>query len=226
MKNTVKITVKIIAIIALAMSALSLFACKTKIDYFSYVSDLRKDVFVGENELFGVTVWAGARETPYASDGIRNETSLNLTIKVVCKKETGDKITATVAYNENEYTRDLSFHPVKSAMSTSFDVKVLPEKQLTVKLDYGEESSTLTLDSALSDDTVPYTVALEKAADHCADFINRHTEKGNLKAEISVRLLAENGNNYYYVGFTATDGEKKTVLIDGENGSVLAEKDN
>ena len=218
--------ITIIAIITLVISAASLFACKTKIDYFSYVSDLRKDVFVGENDMFGVTVWAGARENPYASDGIRNETSLNLTIKVVCKKETGDKITATVAYDENEYTRDLSFHPVKSAMATSFDVKVLPEKQLTVKLDYGEESCTLTLDSALAEGTVSYTEALEKAAEHCADYVKRHTEKGNLKAEISVRLLAENGNNYYYVGFTATDGEKKAVLIDGETGSVLAEKDN
>ena len=184
--------IRIIAIITLIISVASLFACKTKIDYFSYVSDLRKDVFVGENDMFGVTVWAGARENPYASDGIRNETSLNLTIKVVCKKETGDKITATVAYDENEYTRDLSFHPVKSAMATSFDVKVLPEKQLTVKLDYGEESCTLTLDSALAEGTVSFNKALEKAAEHCADYVKRHTEKGNLKAEISVRLLAEN----------------------------------
>ena len=111
-------------------------------------------------------------------------------------------------------------------MACSFDVNVLPEKQVVVKLIYGDQTCTLTALSALNEDTIPYTEALKRATDYCAEYITSHTENGKLKAEISVRLLTENGNNYYYVGFTATDGEKKAVLIDGETGSVLAEKNN
>lgn len=220
-----KISIKLLLIVIPCI--LTIFAaCNPKPDCFSYISDLRKDVFVAEDETFGVVVWAGARETPYAADGIKNETRLNITVKVTAKKETGDKITAVIAYGDNEYTQDLAFHPVKSAMACSFDVNVLPEKQVVVKLIYGDQSCTLTAISALNEDTIPYTEALKKATDYCAEYIEKHTENGKLKAEISVRLLTENGNNYYYVGFTATDGEKKAVLIDGETGSVLAEKNN
>lgn len=221
-----KVLFKIGLFIALAVCVLTAFGCGKTPDYFAYIGDLRKDIFIGENENFGVTVWAGARENPYASDGIKCETTLCLTLKVVRKTEKNDKITATVYYDDNEYKKELEFHPVKSAMSASFNVNVLPEKQLTVKLDYGDESCILTLNSALNDDTIPYAEALNRAVKYCDDYIKKHTEKGKFNAEISVRLLAENGNNYYYIGFIGTDGEKKAVLIDGETGSVLAEKNN
>lgn len=215
-------------IVLITISALltSACACAKKPDYSAYISDLRKDIFVGENDDFGVTVWSGARETPYASDGVKNETLLNLTVKVVAKQEKGDKIAATVCYDENEYAVDLKFHPVKSAMSASVNVNVLPEKQVIIKLSYGSEECTITLNSALNSNTVSYFDAVNKAVDYCADYIKNHTEKGKFNAEISVRLLAENGNNYYYVGFFATDGEKKAVLVDGETCTILAEKNN
>lgn len=221
-----KIILKSIAFITLIVCVFTVFGCKGKPDYFAYISDLRKDIFVGENDDFGVTVWAGARETPYASDGIKNETALCITLKVVRKTEKKDKITATIYYDSNEYKKDLEYHPVKSAMSASLNVNVLPEKTITIKLEYGDESCTLTLDSALNDDTIPYAEALNKAVSYCDDYIKKHTENNKFNAEISVRLLAENGNNYYYIGFVGTNGEKKAVLIDGENGSVLAKKDN
>ena len=125
-------------------------------------------------------------------------------------------------YEKNQYKIIAYSHPLHSY---SF-CRLQPEKQVVVKLIYGDQSCTLTALSALNEDTIPYTEALKRATDYCAEYITSHTENGKLKAEISVRLLTENGNNYYYVGFTATDGEKKAVLIDGETGSVLAEKNN
>ena len=94
-------------------------------------------------------------------------------------------------------------------MSASVNVNVLPEKQVIIKLLYGSEICTITLNSALNSNTVSYFDAVNKAVDYCADYIKNHTE---------------NGNNYYYVGFFATDGEKKAVLVDGETCTVLAEK--
>jgi len=221
-----KTALLITALLVASVFICALCGCNGKPDYYSYVSDLRKDIFVGENDLFGVVVWAGARENPYASDGVKNPTKLNLTIKVTQKSETGDKITAEIAYDEYRFVKELSFHPVKFAMASSFDVNVLPEKQMTVKLIYGDQSTELTLTSALNENTVAYSKALDSACNYCGDFIKRHTKKGKLEAEITVRLLAENGNNYYYVGFVGADGEKKSVLLDGENATVLADKDN
>lgn len=213
-------------IVILLISALSaLFAsCTKEPDYFSYVSDLRKDVFIGENENFGVIAWSGARETPYAADGVPQKTALDITLKVTAKREYGDRITAKINYDEYEYAAPLSFHPVKSAMAASVTVDVLPKKEMTVTLIYGDEQETLSLSSALRDNTISYTEALEKGVKHCSKFVKAHTDGDKFNAEISVRLLAEKNNNYYYVGFVAKNGEKIAVLLDGETGEVLAEK--
>lgn len=211
--------------VALSFTAIALFcSCNTKPDYYSYVSDLRKDVFIGENDDFGAVAWAGTREKPFAADGVAQKTSLNVTVKVTARKEYGDRIEATINYDENEYTAPLSFHPVKSAMCASFDVDVLPKNQIVVTLVYGENQTSVTLNSALNENTISYTEALEKAIKHCSKFVKEYSEKDKFNAEISVRLLSEKGNNYYYVGFVAKSGEKTAVLLDGETGDVLAEK--
>lgn len=214
---------KIIALL-LSLTCALLISCTQEPDYFSYVSDLRKDVFIGESENFGVIAWPGARETPYAADGVPQKTSLNVTLKVTAKREYGDRITATIRYDEYEYTAPLSFHPVKSAMAASFTVDVLPKKEISVTLIYGDEQETLALPSAMREGTVTYTEALEKGIKHCSKFVKAHTDGDKFNAEISIRLLAEKSNNYYYVGFVAKNGEKIAVLLDGETGEVLAEK--
>lgn len=217
----------LLGVAALALITVCFFgaSCKRKIDYFSYVSELRKDVFAGENERFSVVVWAGAREKPYAADGIKNQTGLSLTVKVIRKDDTGEAVSVVVKFDDKSYEAKTGFHPVKSALCAEIDVDKLPEKQLICEVSCGETSDVITLSSKKNENTISYGEALEKAALKASEFLKANTKNGRLSAEIAVKLLCENDRNYYYVSFLSVSGEKKAYLVDGEDGSILAERD-
>lgn len=215
---------KVTALTLLMLLFVFTVACNSKPEYFSYVSELRKDVFAGENEQFSVIVWAGAREQPYAADGIKNQTSLSLTVKITQKQETGDNLGVTVKFDDKVYQTKTGFHPVKSALCAEIGVDKLPEKQLVVEIAYGENSDTITLESKLSEGTISYNDALNRAVEKASDFLKANTKNGKLNAEIAIKLLCENNRNYYYVSILSVTGEKRAFLIDGETGDVLAER--
>lgn len=210
--------------VLVTVCALLFSGCNAKPEYFSYVSELRKDVFVGENERFAVSVWAGAREQPYAADGIKNPTSLSLTVKVTQKQESGDNLNVNIKFDDKTYSAKTGFHPVKSALCAEIAVDKLPEKQVIIEIEYGEEIDCITLESMLLPTTISYTAALDKAICKAEEFLKANTKNAKLEAEITVKLLCENNRNYYYVCFLSVTGEKLAYLIDGENGEVLAEK--
>lgn len=215
---------KVTALTLLTFLFVFTVACNSKPEYFSYVSELRKDVFAGENEQFSVVVWAGAREQPYAADGIKNQTNLSLTVKITQKQETGDNLEVTVKFDDKVYRAKTGFHPVKSALCAEIGVDKLPEKQLAVEIAYGEKIDALTLESKLLEGTISYNDALNRAAEKASDFLKANTKNGKLNAEIAIKLLCENNRNYYYVSILSVSDEKRAFLIDGETGDVLAER--
>jgi hypothetical protein len=202
----------------------TLSACNTQPDYLSYVSELRRDVFIGEKDNFCVVVYAGMKESPALFDGIKQNTTLCLGFKIIQKEETGSQLTVKFTINNKNYTAPLTFNPVKSTLFCEVEVSALPEESLEVEICYGDKSTVITAASQLNENTISYTKALESAVKKGADFLKDHTKKGVLQAEIVIRLLCERGKNYYYVGFICEKGLKKAYIIDGENGEVIAEK--
>ena len=201
-----------------------LSACNTEPDYFSCVSELRKDVFVGEQDNFSVVVYAGTKESPALFDGIKQNTVLCLGFKIIQKEEVGSQLTIKFTVNNKNYTAPLTFNPVKNTLFCDVEVSALPEKNFEVEICYGEKSTVVSTASQLNDNTINYSKALESAVSKGRDFLKEHTEKGILNAEIVIRLLCERGKNYYYVGFICEKGLKRAYLIDGSNGEVIAEK--
>ena len=215
-----------LAVICVLVVMATLSACNSKPDYLSYVSELRKDVFIGEQDNFYVVVYAGSKESPATFDGIKQDSLLCLGFKIIQKEDIGSQITVKFNVGDKQYSAPLTFNPVKSTLFCDVVVSALPEKNFTVEVCYGEESVTVNTVSQLNENTVSYTRALESAASKGEDFLKEHTQKGVLKAEIVIRLLCENGKNYYYVGFICDKGLKKAYLIEGSTGEVIAEKDN
>ena len=202
----------------------TLSACSTEPDYLSYVSELRKDVLIGEKDNFSVVVYAGTKESPALFDGIKQNTTLCLGFKIIQKEETGSQLTIKFTVGNKSYSAPLTFNPVKNTLFCDVEVSALPEKSLDVEICYGEKNTLITTSSQLNENTISYTKALESAVNKGSSFLKEHTEKGILKAEIVIRLLCERGKNYYYVGFICEKGLKRAYLIDGANGEVIAEK--
>lgn len=224
-----KRVVKLLCAILLTCSSVSLFfvsGCSSTPDYISYVSELRKDLFVGEQDGYTVVVYAGTKEEPAIFDGVKNQSKLYLGFKVILKEECCESPTVNFEIGDKKYSANLEFNPVKSTLFCETEVASLPEKSLTVEIVCKDNQVTLTTYSKLKEDTISYKEALEKAVSKAQPFLKEHTQKGVLKAEIIIRLLCENDRNYYYVGFVCDEGLKRAYLINGKTGEVLAEKSN
>jgi len=66
----------VFAVIALCVGlCLTLCSCGKSIDYFSYVSELRNNIFLAEHEDIRLRVYSVVKETPYVADGIARERS-------------------------------------------------------------------------------------------------------------------------------------------------------
>lgn len=221
-----KILKNVFISLILCTLTLPLLACNSKTDYFSFVSELRKDLFIAENSTVSVLLYSGAKESPAIFDGVKNDTGLLVGIKVIFNEEVSSPVTATVCYDQKNYEIPLEFHPVKRALAGKTNVSALPEKSVDITLRYGENEVTLTAESQLKQDTITYTKALEVATNDAKDFLKENTKGGVLQAEIVVRLLCENDKNYYYVGFITCEGLKLAYLIDGKTGEIIASKQN
>jgi len=200
-------------------------ACSEKLDYFSYVSEIRTNIFCAQNETACVTVYSGAKENPAIYDGIKNDTALLIGVKLILSEEPSVPVKVTVCYGDKSYEIPLEFHPVKRALAGKTNVTELPTDQIEVAVCYGETNFTLTATSQLNENVISYTDALKAATDDASEFLKQHTKNGVLQAEIVIRLLCEEGKNYYYVGFITSEGLKKAFLIDGASAEILARKD-
>lgn len=212
--------------LAFCFTILTLNACSAKIDYMSYVSELRKEIFTAENEQVSVMVYAGAKENPAILDGVKNDTRLIVGIKAIFNQEPQSTVTATLCFDDKSYEIPLNFHPVKRALAGEIELPVLPEKQVEVKLSYDQTEILLTAKTRLFEDTVSYSDALASVTQKAEGFLKEHVKAGVLKCEIIIRLLCEHNKNYYYVGLVCNEGLKRSYLVDGKTGEVVAEKIN
>ena len=226
MKKFKRIIASLLVGCATLVTTLSLCACNPTPDYISYVSELRKDIFVGEKDNFYVVVFSGSKEKPATFDGLKNQTFLTLTFKVTQKEDTGSQLQIKFKTGEKEYVKALEFNPVKSTLSCEVEVACLPEKTLDVAIICGETTTLVSTVSKLKDTTISYSKALDIAVENASEFLQEHTEKGKLNCEIVIRLLCENDRNFYYVGFVCDQGLKLAFLINGETGEIIAKKQN
>lgn len=208
----------------LLIAALFCASCKLRVDYLSYVSELRSDVFCGESENYSVTVYSGLKEKPFKHDGIVEKQTLFLSIKIFMKERSDEVINVKFEIDGTLYEKQTQYDPVSSTISCSAEVKALPQNELILTFCRGDEIETIKTTSLLKADTLSFSVALQKATEKAADFLNEHTSGSKFEGEISIRLLCESGRNYYYVGFILQDGLKLAYLLDGTTGEILAEK--
>lgn len=202
----------------------SLAACNAQTDYFCYVSELRSNVYYGEEGNFSLTVYSGLREKPFNHDGNVGEQALTLTFKLFMKEKVNEAIKIEYEINGTKYQTQLNYDATGSALSCIAEVNDLPETPPEITICYGENAILIKTNSLLNADTISYTAALRATTEKASDFIKENSEGSRFKGEISVRLLCENGRNYYYVGFILSDGLKQAYLLDGKSGEILAEK--
>lgn len=202
---------------------LLLTACGGSYDYSAHVSELRSDIFKAETEEFSLTLSCVSREYPYAADGIACPRADVVEISLVpaVKDETYEVYFQTEA---GEQGGEASFRNAFGDFFYSESVSAFPEGSVSVRVTWGDETREITATSVKTESTLSPMDALDCVLKAEEERIDRMMSGGNFLGEFHVRLLRRD-KNYYYVGVIDRDGETLSLLLDSEDGTILARRD-
>ena len=206
------------AIVALVAALITFTACGGGIDYSDFISERRVQVYLYEDDSISVKVHISSRESPYLSDGYKGEMQ-ELCEVFVTFADSPDSVTAKIGESGGE----MSYMSVSDSFYLSFTGSDLGDSA-QVELTYGEETRQITAPSALYDGVITCEEALESARQYDSELFLSLTDGNNFEGEIYVRLLADEGKCYYYVGVIDREGNTAAYLVDGVNGNVIAER--
>lgn len=207
----------------LALFCLPFFSgCTKKVDYFSYVSELRNNVFLYKDDNFSLRAYSLTKESPYATDGIVSKLHTRTEIRLIAPS--GEQ-TYCIYFSlaGTEYGGEMSFDNVKSEYYYACPVDVSSCTELSLRLVCGTSEHTYTAKSVLTSDTVPPKQALALLVEKEKDFFDSLTDKYGFAGEIHLRLLYEEAP-YYYVGVTDRQGNVTAFLINAVSGQILAKR--
>lgn len=213
----------LILLVALFFVGFFFPACKDKIDYFSYVSELRSNIFYAQAEECVLTAYAVEKEYPYQADGIKRETSKRIEIHLLAPS--GDKsYEISFSVNGTAYGGEMSYDNVRAEYyySCSLDVSTLTQIDFTLVCE--EETIALCAKSVLTEDTLSPQEIIKKLRETEEELFTNLTDKYGFAGEIYLRLLYEDFP-YYYVGIIDRNGHATAFLINGESGKILARRE-
>ena len=198
-------------------------SCKKPKPYLSKISQLRENVYLGSKEDFRLTLYPESRENPLENDGVVGKTEKVLIFKLDFSSSDFEYENCKITFNlgGKSYNGVFEYKPLSTFLYASVTVESLPQNELTVNLSLDEKSVGLTLLPQKNSNSISADEAISKICDsesNCEAFLN--SDKG----EIRIRLIDNDGYDYWYVGLL--DGEKTvSYLIDGETGEIIAKKD-
>ena len=193
-------------------------------NYDKHLSEVRSDLFCAQTEEFSLTLSCVSREYPYAADGVAAPMSdlVEISLRPVAAAMT--EYTVTAVYEGGEWGGEMSFRNAQSDYYYSQGVEVFPSDSVTLRVSWGEETRDLVATSVKNEHTMSVSEALSCVLSAEKERINSLMRGGELHAEFHVRLLRRD-KNYYYVGIVDESGKTFSLLLDSENGEVLARRE-
>ena len=194
-----------------------LSGCKKQVDYLSFVSEKRSNIYLYSNDGFEIKIYVSERAHPYSVDGIKGEVSDFCEIFV--KLPTNyDEVNVSVAGIDGQ----MNYKSVENCYYLSTGASITGES-VAVTLAYDGKSAEYTAVSVLYDGVISCEEAIKCAVEHDGELFASLTQRDVFLAEIMVRLLYDDGC-YYYVGVCDREKRITAYLVDGERGTVLATK--
>lgn len=210
---------KIISSILAAGLAIALSACARN-NFNSAISQLRTDILSGSADGCEFILYAEEREIPLSADGIPLEKSPVIILKATALSAFSGTYSVFIAFDGKEYSSLPEFR-ADNVLRAVIPVEKLPRGDVSVRLE-GDKNYSADLSSVLPDGVCEYTAAVKTALSHLADKVTY--SGGRLEGEIFARVLFENGNAYWYVGYVSGKN-LYSVLVAGDGKTVVASRD-
>ena len=176
-------------------------ACKQSPDYFTYVSELRSDLFVASEEEFSLTVACISREYPYINDGVK--ATMTDVVEITLE---GDALEYSVyIIGEEHMGGEMSFRNTRGDFYYSQGVKSFPKESISLRVEWEDTSREIVATSVKTENTLSPQAALNHALQGEQQTLEHMRIDGTFRGEFYVRLLRRD-KNYYYVGIVDTNG--------------------
>lgn len=217
MKKFLSVSVLCFSASLCALSALP--ACKKSVNYYDYVSENRKAVYICQEDGYELKVFCSDRETPYALDGVKGDMTTVTEVYYTCTGSPS-KVSCDIGGKGGE----MSYMSVTRSFYLSFAGELEKAESVKVSLDIDGKTSELEIKNTFESGTIDAQSALKCVTEYDGATFERLTAGNSFAGEIGVRLIYD-GGCYYYVGVCDRDKQLKSYLVDGKNGRIIAERE-
>lgn len=218
----------------LSLFCVTLCGCsKNSFDLFSYVSELRDNVFYaesaadGENS-FHLSAYSYLREQPLLSDGATGKTERVAEFYFTAKDGSETYVLHYVLSDTGkEGGGEMSYDDVKRQyyFICSEDLSDITALKATVKKQKTGEEISFGANSAKTAETLSPREILSVFENAESEKISSLKNNGVFTGEIRMRLIISEKKTYYYVGLISENGTTFSYLLDGETGRILARRE-
>jgi hypothetical protein len=220
--------IKIIAISVVAAAAivvaLSFLFKGRDIDLTGNICYSDRYVYSGKNNDFSATVYAGAGEKNFLTDGQAVDVTGFCKISLNIINMAYNKLTSfgfELKTDTQSFSGTITKDSLSSELSGAADVPD-PSKIRAVIIKYGDKNTEIGLADVL-DGRLSAGQAYDAALKVFAKEIKSNLKNGSLNREIYIKFVTGYGGEepyYWYVAFIASDSDYWAVLLDSKTGAV------
>ena len=214
---------KVIVFFALILFGVAVlfYGCKKEEPLLPYLSELRENIFEGEDGGLKIKAAYGFNEYPKNFDGKTEKKRYVLSFTLFGAETSAVEYSVGFNYGGTEYKSAFKYDPAEERLAADFFLDGFSAKSFPVTLSFASERREITLNSIIPEGTANYVEILTALRENQTAFIENLYVDGNFSAEIILRVIVKNGKAYYYVGI-ARENYLKAFLMDGKTKEVLA----
>lgn len=205
------------------LTAFCLVACSAKTAEIENVSQLRYDLLTYEADKFTVVCYPEIREKNFLSDGIAGEKDLLLGFRFYPTNTVAECVSVSLEADGGTYTAEFDEKSGSDYKICEMQIPTFNKSDLKCMLSVDGELYSVCLSSVKNADTITYTRAVNGIIETDAERLSAF--KKNEPYETRIRLIENNGYNFWYVGFI-NPAKTLSYLVDGATGEILAVKEN
>lgn len=216
---------KVLSLILICLCLVGCFSgCKQSNDLSPYLSETRDAIYLGSGKEFSLKATCGTRENPLVLDGKVGEVAPYTTFTLLTEIDYNISVAISFDFNTTTYSGQFELSPVNSRMVVNFDINSLGESFIVTVSGKGVNEKINMVKQTVDGLKTPVN-AVNSLLLTQPDLIDSYKLDGVFCAEISVRLIIENGSAYYYVGITDTKEKTIAFLLDGVSLETLAKRE-
>ncbi len=220
-----KKTIYLLFVMTACPLLLLLAGCSHTPNWSDYVSEYRSQIFEGTEGEYSVFATFSRREYPYEADG--NAGTMQDIFETTLTVPDNTKLyMIKYSVNNTPYQSELAFDSVNMTHSCSLSLPEPTQNEIIFQIFDAENTENellcITATSVRAENTLLLDELLNRVSAEDDEKFTQLSSGKIFNGEIYVRLLNEDGLNYFYVGLIDRAGSIRSYLVDAQTGKILA----